>query len=289
MQKEVIGDTAQLGIGIRSRFRADAIERTPALLFPYRSLIGVLGLTQGAWDRLIFTTLGSVPSLIMTAFHSVKSWSKTRNFETTLRDQSRQRLRSLINDAYRDDIKNFSHALSSITDDPDQGNLDPSSEIIDIQGLTGIEIDAQEVITEVVKKRRISGFTLWLGGILAFLFFWAMLLGPAITLYVEYFNALEGSAKSITSGLKNYPTPPASLWLTSLMLSIIPAGIISMLVMYITCRKGRINKASADIQHKISETIRERVGNNKLRLVINNPKLNAAKTLLGLASTKQGS
>ncbi len=282
VQKEVIGDPAQLNIGIRSRFRADAIERTPALLFPYRSLIGLLGLTQGAWDRLIFTTLGSVPSLVMTAFHSVKSWTKTRDFENTLRDQSRQRIRSLINDAYRDDIRNFSHALDAVTNDNDTTVLNESSEIIDIQGLTGIEIESQEIIANVINKSRISGMTLWLGGIIAFTVFWAMLLGPAIALYTDYFSTLSDTAKSLTHHWNEYPSPPASLWLTSFMLSLIPAGIISMIVMHCTCSKGRVKRASAEIQQRISGAIDERIRTNKVRLVINNPKLNAAKTLLNI-------
>lgn len=283
IQREVIGDPAQLNIGIRSRFRADAIERTPALLFPYRSLIGVLGLTQGAWDRLIFTTLGSVPSLVMTAFHSVKSWTKTRDFENTLRDQSKQRIRSLINDAYRDDIKNFSHALDAITNGGDAIELNESSEVIDIQGLTGIEIESQKIIAEVIHKRRISGFTLWIGGIAAFIIFWSMLLGPAVALYSKYFESLSETAKSLSQHWDKYPTPPASLWLTSFMLSLIPAGITAMLVMHWTGKNGRVKKASTEIQQRISAAIQERISTDKVRLVINNPKLNAAKTLLNIA------
>lgn len=289
VQKEIIGDTAQLHIGIRSRFRADAIERTPSLLFPYRSIIGILGLTHGAWDRLIFTTLGSVPSLVMTAFHSVKSWSKTRNFEQTLRDQSRQRLNSLINDAYREDIKNFSHALTAVTNDTDHSKdiiLNDKVNIIEIQGLTGLEIESHEIIGKAIKKRRISGFTIWLGGILAFLFFWAMLLGPAIALYTDYFSALSETAKSLSQEWDQYPKPPASLWLTSFMLSMIPAGIISMIVMYLTCRRGRVTKTSSDIEAKIKSTICARIDSDKLRLVINNPKLDAAKTLLNMSKER---
>jgi len=286
IQKEVIGDSAQLHIGIRSRFRADVIDRTPALLFPYKSLIGILGLTHGAWDRLIFTTLGSVPSLVMTAFHSVKSWSKTRDFEQTLRDQSRQRINSLINDAYRDDIKNFSHALSAITQEPGKNHTSPSegqSNIIEIQGLTGLEIESQEIITEAIRKRRISGFSLWLGGILAFLIFWVMLLGPAIALYSDYIGSLSETAKSISKGWQSYPKPPASWWLTSLMLSMIPAGIISMIVMYLTCKRSRVKKTSQLVEDEIRSTIKHRIEADKLRLVINNPKLDAAKTLLNLS------
>lgn len=286
VQKEVIGDTAQLHIGIRSRFRADAIERTPALLFPYRSLIGVFGLTHGAWDRLIFTTLGSVPSLIMTAFHSVKSWSKTKNFEQTLRDQSRQRLNSLINDAYREDIKNFSHALTAITDHSEDIELNEKINVIELQGLTGLEIEAQEIITKSIKKRRISGVTLWLGGIMAFIIFWTMLLGPATALYADYFSSLSETAKSFSEGWRNYPTPPASLWLTSFMLSMIPAAIISMIVMYLTCRRGRVTKTSESIEAEIANSIRTRIDSDKLRLVINNPKLDAAKTLLNMSKVK---
>lgn len=285
VQKEVIGDTGQLNIGIRSRFRADAIERTPALLLPYRSLIGILGLTQGAWDRLIFTTLGSVPALVMTAFHSVKSWSKTKDFESTLREQAQQRIRSLINDAYRDDIKNFSRALDAVTHETeirDEDN-DKDNDMMDIEGLTGLEIEAQEIIANVIEKRRIAGFTLWLGGIFAFILFWAMLAGPAVDLYTDYIGNLVDTAQAVSNDWKNYPQPPASLMLTSLLLSIIPAGIISMLVMYITCRRGRVKAARNDIQLQIGNTIKERISSNKLRLVINNPKLDAAKTLLNLA------
>ncbi|MFT5633472.1 MAG: hypothetical protein ACI9SQ_001191 [Rubritalea sp.] len=286
VQQEVIGDNAQLHIGIRSRFRADAIERTPVLLFPYRSLIGILGLTHGAWDKLVFTTLGSVPSLVMTAFHSVKSWSNTKNFEQTLRDQSRQRLNSLINDAYREDIKNFSHALTAITNDTKEVSLNEKANIIELQGLTGLEIEAHEIISKAIKKRRISGFTLWLGGILSFIVFWAMLLGPAIALYTDYFSSLNETAKSLSDDWGHYPTPPASLWLTSLMLSLIPAGIIAMLVMYLTCRHGRVSKTTKDIETEIASTIRSRIDSDKLRLVINDPKLDAAKTLLNMTREK---
>ncbi|MFT6793668.1 MAG: hypothetical protein ACJAR1_001666 [Rubritalea sp.] len=287
VQQEVIGDNAQLHIGIRSRFRADAIERTPVLLFPYRSLIGILGLTHGAWDKLVFTTLGSVPSLVMTAFHSVKSWSNTKNFEQTLRDQSRQRLNSLINDAYREDIKNFSHALTAITNDTKEVSLNEKANIIELQGLTGLEIEAHEIISKAIKKRRISGFTLWLGGILSFIVFWAMLLGPAIALYTDYFSSLNETARSLSDDWGHYPTPPASLWLTSLMLSLIPAGIIAMLVMYLTCRHGRVSKTTKDIETEIASTIRSRIDSDKLRLVINDPKLDAAKTLLNMTREKR--
>jgi len=286
VQKEVIGDTKQLNIGIRSRFRADVIERTPALLFPYRSVMGILGLTHGAWDKLIFTTLGSVPSLVMTAFHSVKSWSNTKDFEQTLRDQSKQRLNSLINDAYRDDIKNFSHALTAVTQETgveNEAQLEENQDVIQIHGLTGLEIDAQDIISEAVEKHSISCFILYFGGILSFLVFWLMLLGPALTIYTDYFASLVDTARTASKDWSNYPTPPASFWVTSLLLSLIPVGVISMIIMHITCRKGRVRKTSADIEAKIAGSIQGRIDSDKLRLVISNPKLDAAKTLLNLS------
>ncbi len=70
------------------------------------------------------------------------------------------------------------------------------------------------------------------------------------------------------------------------MLSMIPAGIISMIVMYLTCRRGRVTKTSTDIETEIASTIRNRIDSDKLRLVINNPKLDAAKTLLNMSREK---
>ena len=286
VQKEVIGDTKQLEIGIRSRFRADVVDRTPALLFPYRSIMGILGLTHGAWDKLVFTALGSVPSLVMTAFHSVKSWSKTKDFEQTLREQSRQRLNSLINDAYRDDIKNFSHALTAVTQETgfeEKNQLDQNQDIIQINGLTGLEIETQEIIGETIEKHSISCFVLYLGGTFAFLIFWLMLLGPALTIYTEFFSSLIETIRSTSTNLDSYPAPSASFWFTSLILSLIPAGIISMIIMHITCHRRRVRKTAKSIEAKLAGSIQGRIGSDKLRLVINNPKLDAAKTLLNLS------
>jgi hypothetical protein len=161
--------------------------------------------------------------------------------------------------------------------------LNEKADIIEIQGLTGLEIETQEIISKSIKRRRISSFTLWLGGITAFLIFWTMLLGPAIALYTDYFSSLSDTAKSLSTDWNNYPKPPASLWLTSFMLSMIPAGIISMIVMYLTCRRGRVAKTSKDIETEIASAIRNRIDSDKLRLVINNPKLDAAKTLLNMS------
>ena len=110
-----------------------------------------------------------------------------------------------------------------------------------------------------------------------------MLLGPAIALYSDYIGSLSETAKSISKGWQSYPKPPASWWLTSLMLSMIPAGIISMIVMYFTCKRSRVKKTSQLIEDEIRSTIKHRIEADKLRLVIKNPKLDAAKTLLNLS------
>ena len=110
-----------------------------------------------------------------------------------------------------------------------------------------------------------------------------MLLGPAIALYADYFIALRETAGTTAPDWNSYPKPPASLWLTSLLLSIIPVGIITMLVMYLTGKNSRVNKASDEIQNEIATTIQSRIKSDKLRLVITDAKLNAARTLLALS------
>ena len=60
-------------VGIKHAFRVDWIKRTPALFFPYRSLLGILSITQGAWDRLVFAVAGSIPSIFLGAYKTTRN------------------------------------------------------------------------------------------------------------------------------------------------------------------------------------------------------------------------
>lgn len=271
---------SQLKVALRSKFRADALERTPAIFFPFKSLLGIIGFTQGAWDRLIFTSLGSVPSLVITAFHSIKAWNKSKNYQENLRDQSHQRLHQFINDAYRKDIRLFKHALANATNEakPATDHVNP----IEIHGLVGLEGKCQQIIANSIKSHSVSRITLWIAALAAFLIFWAMMLGPGILLYTDYLKALEETASNLRNVDHHYPIAHGSQLFTSALLALIPCAIIAMLTTVIITYSGRVKKATKRIQKDLLGTIHQGVKDKSINIQIQDKKVSAAKQLLSL-------
>lgn len=276
----LVGEEALLRAAMRSRFRGDALERTSMLFFPFRSLLGILGLTLGAWDKVIFAAFGSVPSLIMSAVQSVKNVRETGRLESAS-SRLTDRTETLLRDAYAEDLRTFGDALASTTnqskhtDDSVAGN-------ISVQGIAALENESHEMITETVRTRRLSSVFLWLGGLIATLAFWGLLLGPLVSLYSAYFAGLHGIQESVAGEWQRFPMPPASLWITSLLLSLAPVFALAMITMYLVSAPWRVASAAGHIRQSIADAIHQRISNGKLRIEISNPRLEAARFLLSL-------
>ena len=65
ISQQIIGDEKTLNANIRLRMVANMVDTTPRWMFPYRSLMASLAATVGAWDKLILSLAGSLPSLAM--------------------------------------------------------------------------------------------------------------------------------------------------------------------------------------------------------------------------------
>ena len=66
----LLGSSQILDTGVRMRLRSRLVGDTYLLWFPYRTLMSVLNMTQGAWDRVVLAMAGSVPSI----FGALASW-----------------------------------------------------------------------------------------------------------------------------------------------------------------------------------------------------------------------
>ncbi len=276
----LVGEEALLRAAMRSRFRGDALDRTSMLFFPFRSLLGILGLTLGAWDKVIFAAFGSVPSLVMTAVQSVKNIRETGRLESTS-SRLTDRTETLLRDAYAEDLRTFSDALASTTNQSNHASKSPAGNI-SVHGIAALESESHKTISDTVRTRRLASPFLWLGGLMATLAFWGLLLGPLISLYSAYFEGLQSLEESVAGQWQRFPMPPSSLWITSLLLSIAPVVAIAMVTMYLASAPRRIASAARLVRQGIVDAIHQRIGNGKLRIEISNPRLEAARFLLSL-------
>ena len=148
--------------------------------------------------------------------------------------------------------------------------------------MAALESESHETIADLVRSHRLHGIFLWLGGAVATIAFWGLLLGPLISLYSAYFIGLQGVDETIAGEWHRFPMPPSSLWVTSVLLSIAPVIVIAMLVMYLANAPWRVASAANHLRQRIVDAIQERIGNGKLRIEITNPHLEAARFLLSL-------
>ncbi len=70
--ESLVGGGGPLQAAIRARLRLALLTDTAAYWFPYRSLLGLMNLTHGAWDRLLISFSGSLPSLLSAIWTSAK-------------------------------------------------------------------------------------------------------------------------------------------------------------------------------------------------------------------------
>ncbi|MFM9116481.1 MAG: hypothetical protein ACKOU6_10025 [Planctomycetota bacterium] len=110
---ELVGEEDEVRLALRPRLRADWIERTPSICFPYRSLLGLLAITAGAWDRLALSLIGSLPSLVLTALQAARN---ARDFTLASRQLLAglsERVERLLRDEFRGAIRQFRVAVSA--------------------------------------------------------------------------------------------------------------------------------------------------------------------------------
>lgn len=96
--RELAGNPRQLKAACRLRLLDSLTDRCPPLFFPYRSFLGLLTLAAGAWDRLVFSLLGSLPSLAMTAVQSGRNARLMAERRQSMRDALARRARALASE-----------------------------------------------------------------------------------------------------------------------------------------------------------------------------------------------
>lgn len=282
----LLGSQGSLRAAIRSRLRLQLMEDTSPIWFPYRSLLGLLNLTNGAWDRLLLSLSGSLPSLVGTIWTGARNVANGNSAagvrEGLLRRSSaaiNDRLRPLAN-RFRDELATLRHesliASRQRDDDLDRPN------IASLDGLNTLQEESQQIFESSISQAALSRGLTFLFGLLATIIFWSLMSGPVIALYDGYLKASFGTITGTGSGLDAFPRPDASMMITSVMLSILPTALFSMIVVSISQSRNRVMLAQQSIRERHHETIERLHRDGVLRLSWSDPVLADAEFLLSI-------
>ena len=294
--EELVGRGGPMQAAIRSRLRLTLLTETAAFWFPYRSVLAILNLTHGAWDRLLISFSGSLPSLIGTVWTSASG----RQAEVDSVSEVRKGLQNRGEVAVAERLGPLAEQFRREVDELHYDENKPPSErqrvklscVAKLSGLETLQSESQRIFDDEVESVAFTRRSAFLLGLFGTLLFWGLLSAPIVALYSEYLRASWqvfeqfDHATGATQGNPTFafPTPPASMLLTSFILSLLPTAIFSMLVL--SCsqsyrRVRAIEKAIRSRHHEAIETLQTR---GVLQLQWDDPLLSDAEFLVTAGS-----
>ncbi len=286
----LVGSSPSLRAGIRSRLRAGLISETPAIWFPYRTALGVLSLTSGAWDRVVLSLAGSLPSLISAAYTGVRNLSESVAHSSDVRDGIRKRSSAAVADRLGPLVARFRaeiHRLSGrenpvATNDPFDGQEQRhvQSQLAYLAGIDALQERSQQIVDSTIERESPSRATATCCAVFGTLLFWLLMAGPIVALYRSYIKASASSLKDFAGSLEYFPRPDFSMVLTSVVLSALPLAIFSMLVLSFIQGRRRIDRIEQAIRDEHRSAILELQQQRVLRLEWDDPLLADAEFLL---------
>lgn len=281
----LVGRGGPLRAAIRSRLRISLLTETAAVWFPYKSLLGLLNLTHGAWDRVLLTLSGSLPSLVTTVWTSTKNLSTDRGAQQDMRDGLQRRSTAAVADRLGPLVMRFRRELMELRNQqpvqsPTIDSTDPSAQVAYLSGIDALQESSQRIFDEEVDRVAVARPTATLFGLLGTAIFWSLMSGPIVALYRGYFDASYETLTEFGDTLEHFPKPELSMMLTSFVLSILPTALFSMVVISIAQSRRRVVGAEQRIRDLHHETIQRMQSEGVLRLRWDEPILADAEFLL---------
>ena len=277
----ILGENNILRLGLRSRFRADWMERIPGIFFPFKSITGILSMTSGAWDKLIFASLGSLPSLAMSIFQVGKNFKEDKTLATKQQeDRLKENLESKVRDNLHQQVSEFTAAVRSSLPRKEGNTIEDKSPGIHLAGLARLEETAEEIIHEIVREKRANGisFLAFIGS----LTFWAFAVGPLFSIYNAYFKAWWLTLYTQSADYELFPTPEFAYVSTSFFLSLLPVFVLAMLGISSATQGSRVRNTAQAVRDKFDTRVQELFQTGELSIRIEDERIQAARVLLEL-------
>ena len=278
----VLGSKHVLRNAIRDRIRGELISGTGLFWFPYRTLLGILGFTHGAWDRLILSMTGSLPSIFGTFMTWAKNLSTSRQAHQELQEGIKEYLTKQIQDRLLPAQQEFYRAIDRIGGSNRDAHRIDSGLRIRMSGIDALQVQARGVFDETLSKYRIPRWLLQLLGLVASVIFWGLMAGPILAIYRQYFLATAHAWSQGTKDLSEFPSPKATMMLTAFGISTFPVLIIAMLVMSWFQRAKRLDAIAEEIYSAELQKVESLKRDGTIKLYYEDPLLQSAEYLTSL-------
>jgi hypothetical protein len=279
----VLGSTEVLQAAVRARLRAQLLNNTAMIWFPYRTVLSVLGFTSGAWDRLIMSFTGSVPSIFGTFVAWAKNLQLSRSMQWDLNEGIRDRIHRQMEDRLAPIQASFYRCIARLRGETVVSHEREKQMQMRLTGVEELQSRARTTFEACVDRELSARIWLQCLGLFGTMLFWGMLAGPIVAVYRLYFQASWQALSSKVESVDGFAFS-ASLIGTSVMLSFFPLLVYCMLVFSWQQRGSRIRRIAQIALAEEHKLVQELKGKGVIRLQYDDPILEHAEFLVNLNS-----
>lgn len=227
ISQQIIGDEKTLNANIRLRMVANMVDTTPRWMFPYRSLMATLAATVGAWDKLILSLAGSLPSLAMLLLQTGKNIKTTDENKVLAREDLVNTFIELV-DSKLTPVYNNLHNKMLKKSQPtalswnSQQKLELQKKLVlTIEHQAHLMLDEQTIVTRNTRFNKTVGmiaFALWL----------SLVIGPVLSIYIEHIGKTIVMFGGESVSWSEYPLPGLGMIFSTIVISFLPVLILAM-------------------------------------------------------------
>lgn len=278
--EKILGSDPQLQAGLRMKMRLLALSRIPGWFFPFRTFSGLFAITAGAWDRMAFAMAGSLPSLALLIFQTVKNTKSLAEMTEVVKTALAKRMEALVQDDSADRNRIFIRSINASLPIETHRSEEQSSRTHFI-GLERVTEESGILFEKVVREHACGRARLFFwGGTATFLFF-GLLSGPLVAVYREFADAWFGvfQAPNVIHW-QAFPAPSAGMIFTSLLLAVLPVIFCALACCLRTTPAARVQTALVAVQTEHKAMLERLAGNKTIRLFSEDPVREAARLLL---------
>jgi len=252
----ILGTDRQVEAGVRLQMLRSVAQDCPVYCFPFRTFLGALGLTAGAWDRIWFTVVGSIPSLASLVMQTGKNLVAQRES----RDIRWAGILESAREQVMHEMKGPLNQLSSTI--PGKRKIRFESGRFSIIGLEYLRDKAAILMAEAVKCGCFRKHTVHFFGLISTVIWVFLAFGPLYAVYHEFGEAWKISTFD-SGSWQLFPVPSLSMIASSLFLIFMPVFLIAMLVLSFSVTHRRVRKKVSSIRSDynafLEEAIRDRI------------------------------
>ncbi|MEM7475905.1 MAG: hypothetical protein AAF483_13010 [Planctomycetota bacterium] len=207
---------------------------------------------------------------------------QNREVQNDVQDGIRRRTQEQVEERLRPLCNQFHRTVMKLRPRMERSREEADAAGMRLSGIEELQTQSQQIFDSAIQRNATNTWLVQLFALVGMVVFWVLMSGPIVVVYRDYFTACYDVLSGVETKVNDFPLPPASLFFTSLLLSVLPLAIYCMVVLTIMLSGRRVRRVAKQIVAEHDEAIEKLQAENVIRLDFDDQLLSQAEFLLNL-------